>query len=490
MRSLESQGDGSFRASMMATEELEVLKLYKIRLQDLISEKGTESDILFCLKKLDAVQINISMLKNTGVGLTVTSLKRKYSDTEVDRVSQELVNKWKETVRAEQDQVDSALKACHLGDDTAEPLAYYDLTHSPEAITLEDDDEDMDQGSPRIPLYQKKDMEQICNSVFGQRFLKQEFLNSYGWLPENLGTVLEMLKRDEYACINEAANHALKILDSFIDHFAGFAEREPDLNGKITNSNISKGELICMADHLKDRFAELLDQDVQELQSGEITEDAIMYKLIEIFPDMDREILIIKTKKYLETNTKENNELSLAVNEISQELLNEPAKSAEILRFPLYAPEEGKYHNFEEPEVNHYYVAASQFYQMLLKKTSFPNKPVMNQGDALASIEHIVNSINMKIFNAKALEFKEGGKGLTSDGKNAKEILLFHGTDSNNVESIFENNFYIDWVSNHKKKLMIYGRGVYMSEHPEVALGYGNTLLLCRVRVQQCINHN
>ena len=117
---------------------------------------------------------------------------------------------------------------------------------------------------------------------------------------------------------------------------------------------------------------------------------------------------------------------------------------------------------------------------MLLHKPSFPAKPIENKSNALASVEYVVNPKTLKTFNAKKRFFLEKKRGLRVDGK-VKEVLLFHGTDSANLDSIMENNFNIDAVPSHKEKKMIYGRGVYMSEHPEIAFNYGDKLLLCRV---------
>ena len=135
----------------------------------------------------------------------------------------------------------------------------------------------------------------------------------------------------------------------------------------------------------------------------------------------------------------------------------------------LYAPEEGKYHNFEEEHQHHFYVAASQFYKMLQGKST-----------SIASIEYLVNEKTLETFNSKKKFFEENKRGLNSQG-NVKELLLFHGTDAANIDSIVEKNFIIDAVSTHKRKAMAYGRGIYMSEHPETALKYGDQLLLCRV---------
>ena len=117
---------------------------------------------------------------------------------------------------------------------------------------------------------------------------------------------------------------------------------------------------------------------------------------------------------------------------------------------------------------------------MLLHKPPISSKPIENKSNALASVEYVVNPKTLKTFNAKKQFFLENKRGLRVDGR-VKELLLFHGTDSGNLDSIMENNFNIDTVPSHKEKKMRYGRGVYMSEHPEIAFNYGDKLLLCRV---------
>ena len=99
---------------------------------------------------------------------------------------------------------------------------------------------------------------------------------------------------------------------------------------------------------------------------------------------------------------------------------------------------------------------------------------------SIASIEYVVNEKTLETFNSKKRFFQKSKRGLNRTGK-VKELLLFHGTDTANVDSIVENNFAIEAVPTHRKKAMVYGRGIYMSEHPETALKYGDKLLLCRV---------
>ena len=148
-------------------------------------------------------------------------------------------------------------------------------------------------------------------------------------------------------------------------------------------------------------------------------------------------------------------------------------------KYLLCAPEESKYHNFKGEHQSHFYIAASQFYKMLAK-LKYKSKTNEDICEALSSIEYVVQEKTLEIFNSKKRFFEEKGRGLNKAGK-VKELLLFHGTDASKIDSILENNFSIDAVPNDRKKKMSYGRGVYMSEHPQMALHYGDTLLLCRV---------
>ena len=61
-------------------------------------------------------------------------------------------------------------------------------------------------------------------------------------------------------------------------------------------------------------------------------------------------------------------------------------------------------------------------------------------------------------------------------GRGTEEVLLFHGTPPDNLDSIMRNNF--DPCLNQRA---LYGPGTYMSHFPNVALAYGAGLVLCRV---------
>ena len=84
-------------------------------------------------------------------------------------------------------------------------------------------------------------------------------------------------------------------------------------------------------------------------------------------------------------------------------------------------------------------------------------------------------------YNQMKNTFKEQGK--VTENKKVREMLLFHSTDAKNIDSILQNGFNINHNPNHKEKKMIFGRGVYFSEHPEYSYMYGNKILLCKVRV-------
>ena len=149
------------------------------------------------------------------------------------------------------------------------------------------------------------------------------------------------------------------------------------------------------------------------------------------------------------------------------------------MQFSLRVPEDGKLHNSEQPHSHHYYIAASQFYKMLLNKPTLTKthwRPILNQSDAIESVCYIAQSKALQTFTNMKRLFKEQGK--VSQDMKVKELLLFHGTKKESLDSILENNFDLGLCVR-----MAHGDGIYMSGHPEVSFGYGDQLLLCRVRV-------
>jgi len=84
----------------MSGNELEVLEHYNKKMK----KYEEHPDVLLrCLTKLDQVRVNISLLQDTGIGRTVSALKKKYGDSEVGAISRDLVSKWKGVVAREEE---------------------------------------------------------------------------------------------------------------------------------------------------------------------------------------------------------------------------------------------------------------------------------------------------------------------------------------------------------------------------------------------------
>merc|ERR1719192_428440 len=187
--------------------------------------------------------------------------------------------------------------------------------------------------------------------------------------------------------------------------------------------------MIAMAENLKQRFLDLVDDskaDGGECSRSDSKELMIVEKLQEMFPQLHPSELSLKTNHYLLERSATDIDIESAVNEISQDILSTqdfpdgPATSDDQqgpLQYLLHAPEEGKYHDFDDENQNHFNLAASQFYKMLLHKPSFAAKPIENKSNALASVEYVVNPKTLKTFNAKKRFFLEKKRGLRVDGK-------------------------------------------------------------------------
>lgn len=88
----------------MGGNELEVLEHYNRKIQKYGEHKDATEILLKCLVKLDQVRVNISLLQNTGIGRTVSALKKRYGDHEIGTRSRDLVNKWKDLVAKEENE--------------------------------------------------------------------------------------------------------------------------------------------------------------------------------------------------------------------------------------------------------------------------------------------------------------------------------------------------------------------------------------------------
>ncbi len=72
--------------------------------------------------------------------------------------------------------------------------------------------------------------------------------------------------------------------------------------------------------------------------------------------------------------------------------------------------------------------------------------------------------------------FREKQKKFSAQGRDSRELFLFHGTPAENVDPIVKENFDLK-----KGKRFLYGKGMYFSEHPMVCNTYGPGLILCKV---------
>jgi len=84
----------------MGGNELEVLSHYNRK----ILKYPDDSELLMrCLGKLEAVKVNIQLLQDTGIGRTIGLLKKQHVQSEIGEKARDLVLKWKNVVRSEEE---------------------------------------------------------------------------------------------------------------------------------------------------------------------------------------------------------------------------------------------------------------------------------------------------------------------------------------------------------------------------------------------------
>ena len=106
--------------------------------------------------------------------------------------------------------------------------------------------------------------------------------------------------------------------------------------------------------------------------------------------------------------------------------------------------------DLERKNIQHYYVALSQYYKMRTQKNNYgralgPGGP-MGFG-TLASPDQVDDHdlTITYIENGKLKRnFEKSKKEKEDNGELYEEILLFHGTDEENIDNIFNNNFDIN----------------------------------------------
>ena len=104
-----------------------------------------------------------------------------------------------------------------------------------------------------------------------------------------------------------------------------------------------------------------------------------------------------------------------------------------------------------------------------------------NPEDAVSSFDFIKNPGLEKLYVQQKEIFRK-------EGRETREVYLFHGTAVANIDSILEENLSPDFTSNHQgeERKKVFGEGIYFSQYPAVSLMYGNGLILFKVLLGNC----
>ena len=342
-------------------------------------------------------------------------------------------------------------------------------------------------------LQMKECLMKIFNSKFNQICMTSGFP-----LGEKLRSLQEKLAGTSNSSVEDIAKEAKDVYNSFTSTMSFAKDNEKlgeDFFQKIYGSEFTIDELFEVSENLEKQIKSLLEEyEVNDTSSSIL--DTVWKHIKEQFPIHDLTDQCGKFEKVIKyileaqpapenvdaldiANKVFDEVLAIGLNNIDENETNS-TPGMEVEEFPLAAPEEGKFHDFECPGINHYYVATSQYYKMLLQphQTQFP-KPIQNKANSVQSVEHISNPKTLEKYNARKQAFKEAGKVNTE--KKVHEMLLFHGTDAANIDSILKDGFNANFNPSHKSKTQHYGRGIYVAEHPEMAFHYGNIILVCKV---------
>ena len=104
-----------------------------------------------------------------------------------------------------------------------------------------------------------------------------------------------------------------------------------------------------------------------------------------------------------------------------------------------------------------------------------------NPEDAVSSFDFIKNPGLEELYVQQKEIFRK-------EGRETREVYLFHGTAVANIDSILKENLSPDFTSEHQgnKKKKVFGEGIYFSQFPAVSLMYGNGLILFKVLLGNC----
>ena len=126
--------------------------------------------------------------------------------------------------------------------------------------------------------------------------------------------------------------------------------------------------------------------------------------------------------------------------------------------------------NLRDPKDLHFRIAESQILR-LIGSGNYHGRNL-----TVKSVDYYVNPPLMRKFDLKLAAMRRKYPGQ----EEGDYILAFHGTPSeDNVQKIVKDNFSMELSCKFRPGL--YGKGVYFSEFPNVSIGYGGQLLLCKV---------
>ena len=94
---------------------------------------------------------------------------------------------------------------------------------------------------------------------------------------------------------------------------------------------------------------------------------------------------------------------------------------------------------------------------------------------------HSIERIDFIVHPKLIKEYDVQKENFQNEKIDINEKLLFHGTHATNVNKILADNFKLDVDPVSRKKLNMYGQGIYFSDFPAQSLKYGEALLLCKV---------
>jgi len=188
----------------------------------------------------------------------------------------------------------------------------------------------------------------------------------------------------------------------------------------------------------------------------------------------------VMTRRKISLSKNESEELLLTMDKSKDKIESEVACSKnKSTRRVFNVNEEESF--LQDPEIIHYLRASSLFYQNVEKINSeeLPRKLFLEPWSSLESVVYVHNPDIEMAFETLKEKFKSEGK--VDKYGNVSETLLFHGTTNESLNLIIEQNFSLEHRPALRKKLMLFGTGIYFSELPGVSLMYGEKLLLCKV---------